>query len=276
MPKTSRQKGFTLVEVSIVLTIIGLLVGGVLAAQNLIRAGEIRSTISELQTYQVAVNTFTEKYLAVPGDMVKATEYWGVAGGTGTGQACFDVDSSTLSDTRRTCNGNGDRQVMLVKDAAGASIWRFGERFRFWQHLVNAGLVTGTYTGKTDSTTDALKTAGGVNAPINKIEGGAFMPMSIATEVGAGDVTHFEGTAKGVYLELRSSDATAAPPLFAAEAFQIDTKLDDGLPARGKIIGRKRTDMEYPNCTTGTTITATYDVANEEEKACTISFYLLD
>lgn len=273
--KNRRSDAFTLVELSIVLTIIGLLVGGVMLSQNLIRSGEIRSSIAELQSYQVAVNTFTEKYLAVPGDMVKATEYWAAAGGTGTGSACFTVDSRSLSDTRRTCNGNGDR---LVGEAAGSiptNSWRFGERFRFWQHLSNAGLISGTYSGKTDSNTDNFKLTASINMPVNKIDDSAFMPTSIRA-VTSGDPVYFDGAAKGTYLELRSTDATAVPPLLTSEAYQIDVKLDDGLPGRGKVISRKRSDSEYPNCSTSDLITATYDLANEDNQVCTLNFFLLE
>lgn len=271
----NRKKGFTLVEISIVLTIVGLLIGGVLASQNLIRSGEIRSTISELQSYQVAVNAFTEKYLALPGDMVRATDYWAAAGGTGTGSACFTIDSRVLSDTRRTCNGNGDRLVGETAGSTAASVWRYGERFRFWQHLSNAGLISGTYSGKTDSTTDQFRLLGGVNMPVNKMDDSAFMPTSIA-KVTSGDPVYFDGAAKGTYLEFRRSDATAYPPLQTGEAYQIDLKLDDGLPTRGKVISRKRSDTEYPNCTSGNTITSTYDLSNEEDKLCVLSFFLLE
>ena len=39
-----KQRGFTLIELSIVLVIIGLIVGGVLVGQDLIRAAKIRAT----------------------------------------------------------------------------------------------------------------------------------------------------------------------------------------------------------------------------------------
>ena len=51
-------KAFSLVELSIVLVILGLLTGGILAGQNLIRAAELRSVITEFKTYQTAVMTF--------------------------------------------------------------------------------------------------------------------------------------------------------------------------------------------------------------------------
>lgn len=74
--KTGR-KGFTLIELSIVLVIIGLLVGGVLAGQTLIAAAQVRKEISKLNSISTAINTFRVKYDALPGDMANATTYFG-------------------------------------------------------------------------------------------------------------------------------------------------------------------------------------------------------
>ncbi|MBY6117485.1 prepilin-type N-terminal cleavage/methylation domain-containing protein [Mameliella alba] len=72
------RSGFSLVELSIVLVILGLLIGGVLTGQNLIRAAELRSVMTEFKTYQTAVMTFRDKYFALPRDMTNATDFfWG-------------------------------------------------------------------------------------------------------------------------------------------------------------------------------------------------------
>ncbi len=64
-----RRNGFTLVELSIVLVIIGLLAGGVLVGKDLIKAAEIRSVIKEVDEYNSAVTTFRLKYNGLAGDM---------------------------------------------------------------------------------------------------------------------------------------------------------------------------------------------------------------
>lgn len=62
-------RGFSLVELSIVLVILGLLTGGILAGQSLIRAAELRSVTTEYGRWVTAMHSFRDKYMAIPGDM---------------------------------------------------------------------------------------------------------------------------------------------------------------------------------------------------------------
>ena len=72
-----KDLGFTLVELSIVIVIIGLIVGGVTAGQSLVEAAKMQSQISELRKYEVAFNIFKLEYDAIPGDFSQASDYWG-------------------------------------------------------------------------------------------------------------------------------------------------------------------------------------------------------
>jgi prepilin-type N-terminal cleavage/methylation domain-containing protein len=72
-------RGFTLVELSIVLVILGLLAGGVLAGQGLIRAAELRSITTDQQRFLIAIRAFRDQYRSLPGDMPNATLVWGGA-----------------------------------------------------------------------------------------------------------------------------------------------------------------------------------------------------
>ena len=64
----NKTKGFTLVELSIVLVIIGLLIGGILAAQSMINTAKIQSVVRQLTQFDVAVTNFQTKYGQLPGD----------------------------------------------------------------------------------------------------------------------------------------------------------------------------------------------------------------
>ncbi|MGB1539971.1 MAG: prepilin-type N-terminal cleavage/methylation domain-containing protein, partial [Rickettsiales bacterium] len=56
------NRGFSLVELSIVLVILGLLTGGILGGQSLIRAAEMRAIATEYDAWKTAVNVFKDKY----------------------------------------------------------------------------------------------------------------------------------------------------------------------------------------------------------------------
>jgi prepilin-type N-terminal cleavage/methylation domain-containing protein len=150
-----RAEGFTLVELAIVLVILGLLVGGVITGQNLIRAAELRSITTEFAAYQTAVMTFKDKYMALPGDMTNATDFWGAMTNCGV--------ASPSGTGTQTCNGNGNGRIE-GPSAAG----RTGEMFTFWQQLANANLIPGQYTGIAGAAA-AHQTLVGVNAPSSKL-----------------------------------------------------------------------------------------------------------
>src|SRR5438552_4058186 len=92
-PSLIPRQAFSLVELSIVLVILGLLVGGILSGQSLIRAAELRSVTTEFSRYLAAVQSFKDKYFALPGDMANATAFWGIAGGTGSDATCLSTVS---------------------------------------------------------------------------------------------------------------------------------------------------------------------------------------
>ena len=65
---TRGQHGFTLIEISIVLVIIGLLIGGILAAQSMIETAKIQAEIRQLQQIDIVTQDFITKYNRLPGD----------------------------------------------------------------------------------------------------------------------------------------------------------------------------------------------------------------
>lgn len=159
--------GFTLVELSIVLVILGLLVGGVLAGQSLIRAAELRSVTTQYMSYKTAVNAFRDKYFALPGDMPNAVRYWGAqAGGTTDGVDSTCAALTAAATGTATCNGNGNNQI-------GETGGSYYEWYRFWQHLANAGLVEGTFTGVAGAGSSYHSVIGS-NVPRTKLANGGW------------------------------------------------------------------------------------------------------
>lgn len=125
------QKGFTLIEIAIVLVIIGLLLGGVMKGQELITQSKIRSVEKEFDGVTVAVLGYRERYKALPGDDAQTEARWISSGkGDGDGRIGGDFNSVTATDESRL----------------------------LWQHLRAAGLVT----GHTVPTQQPANAAGGI------------------------------------------------------------------------------------------------------------------
>lgn len=233
------NRAFSLVELSIVLVILGLLTGGVLTGQALIRASELRSITTQYNGFVSAIGIFRDKYFALPGDMNNATTFWGTA-------ATCPGDQTTPSTTPATCNGDGNGDIM-------GNTAPYSEIHRAWQHLANAGLVEGSYTGVRSAATPNYAVAVGVNIPKSKI---SSVGWGLQRGVDAGGGGWF-ASSYGNVLEVGNpvpSNWVVGSAFKPEEAWNIDTKLDDGRPGSGRVMTMDSTGE--PLCST-TTVAST-------------------
>lgn len=229
----SREQGVTLVELSVVLIIIGLLMGGVVAAKNLIRAAELRQVMVELDGYKGAIKVFRDRYRALPGDMQDATRVWGA-------YPYCNLSAGTPA-AEGVCNGNGDGRVGQLNwtsaypscSRSAQSVQSQVEAYQFWRHLQMAGLITGEYTGHVGS---FLAWEAGVNTPDSQMgKGFTWTPMDayncdqrVWDEGGQGQALRF-GAADSANI------ASASETFQPEEAYSIDSKVDDGFPGMGNV-----------------------------------------
>jgi len=235
-----KQQAFSLLELSIVLVIIGLIAGGIVAGSSMIRAAELRSVMTELNQYQTAVNTFRDKYLGLPGDLKNASAFWGYPGGSSAN--C----PATAGTGTETCNGDGDGII----DTVAAS--EYGETFMFWQHLANADLISGTYTGMSAG---AGVRADESNAPQSKLNGAlwsSFYRMNAANGSGATQQAVIFDVQYGNTLQIGAAGGgSPLNPIFTpSEIWTIDKKIDDGKPGQGKLHAAR-----WDDCTDATAFT---------------------
>lgn len=212
------KQGFTLIELSIVLVIIGLIIGGVLVGQDLIKAAEIRATVSQVEKYNASVNTFRGKYNGIPGDLSAASAAaFGFTSRNG-GPARGDGNGFVEGESAAVANGGrGNREALL-----------------FWADLSTAGLVDGNYVGADTAAAVSTSTSPAFNqifpsAKIDRLTYFAAGSDSGANYYLLGGFTAI-AAATGAY--------TTAVTLTPNEAFNIDSKLDDGLPNTGIVLAR--------------------------------------
>lgn len=256
--------GFTLIELSIVLVIIGLIVGGVLTGRALIRTTELQSILTDKQKYVTAVNTFRGKYNAIPGDMTNATSFWGT-----------DPDGcpGTPLQVRKqaTCNGNGN--FLIEGDGVGSGNSANTEHYRAWQQLANAGLIDGFFTGETGPYSYGNDVPG-LNVPAGKIPGTGFDWVQY-TPLAQNPAATWGAQQNAQYLLFGGgSDLVwdvAAPALTPEDAFQVDKKADDGMPKSGTILASSGFGSLGSNCATVYQTPIVYDTTTKTVY-CTLVF----
>jgi prepilin-type N-terminal cleavage/methylation domain-containing protein len=93
-----RIEGFSLIEVSIVLLIMGVLASGILKGRDLIETAQIKSLVEDVQNVRLAYANYISTYSALPGDDSEAsTKFSGTSNGDGDGRVS-EEDANKVFD----------------------------------------------------------------------------------------------------------------------------------------------------------------------------------
>lgn len=213
VPLKRNQGGFSLVELAVALTVIGVLLAGVIKGNELIGNSRADRIIMDLQNYQAAVQNFDRTYGGLPGDLQ-------------------NVSARLPECSAAPCNGNGngDRQIGSDNPLANTIYGAGSEMRAFWMQLSKAGMVEGVsdYTGT------------------NNVAGVAFPKTPLG-----GGYRAFYNPGTGTFPKLRTNmirpsrelNGNAMNLMFTAkQAGRIDRKIDDGMPETGRILGTTTTN----------------------------------
>jgi prepilin-type N-terminal cleavage/methylation domain-containing protein len=241
----NKSKGFTLIELAIVLMIIGLLIGGILKGQELINNARVNTVMRQVKAYEAAYITFQDSYGALAGDI------------TNPGSR---IPNCTTSPCNAAGDGNGRIGPVNTSSVPTATT---GENRSFWLHLANANLISGISTSYTGTPNTF-----GIDFPTTALGGG----YHIMYHTQAGDPSVSMDARAGHYL-LAAPDATTINVAVNAflfvprESAQIDRKMDDGNLLNGNVIAWS---ILGSNCAT-----SDYQyLESSNEKGCNLLFKL--
>jgi prepilin-type N-terminal cleavage/methylation domain-containing protein len=224
--RVKRREGFTLVELAIVLVIVGLLIGGILAAQSMISTSKITAQVAQIQQFDAGVENFKTKYGYLPGDA-----------------PAFGGDGDGAIDNANVQQGNADAFVCEI-----ANFWNN------WDSTEYPGGSSCAWPGPQIVTTGPNK-----NVPLSKIgTDGSFIIASAMTSAGSGSAVDFTNL-RNYYAIFSPMQLPAVPPDYqwitpnyssyvtlpnppvavsvkATDLLALDSKIDDGDGNTGNVL----------------------------------------
>jgi prepilin-type N-terminal cleavage/methylation domain-containing protein len=201
-----RRNAFSLLELTLVMTIIGLIAASFMMGKQLTKGADIRGLMRQYEKYVSAINSFSDRYDDLPGDFNSAYDYW-----------------PTACETEAFCNGDGDRKIEAYK-----------ESHLVWYHLEQANFIGGGYSGAGDG--DDYTQTKLINVPE-----GALIPVQISAIFYEG--TEFPASRHYIIFGAAKSEDIGYGEAFRPnDAHIIDEKFDDARPGKGKVFGRNGYD----------------------------------
>ena len=209
----ARYNGFTLVEISIVMMIIGLLIGGIFGGVKLIDNANIQKTAQDIKSIESGALTFKHTYGKLPGDLRNPD---------------VRLTNCTIAPCAVAGNGNGILGDVNVTDAT-ETLTVTSEKFTIWHHLSAANLIR-----EVKNVNDMNWGEGQLEAAI----GGGYRINGYWTGAAMANKT-FTGHVLRV-ADIPSAIRSAGTPdqirPYTCDTLrQLDAKIDDGMPRMGKL-----------------------------------------
>lgn len=206
------QNGFTLVEISIVMIIIGLLIGGTFGGMKLIENMQVNRTVQDLKAIDSAALSFKDTYGRLPGDMPNTAARL---------PNCTAAPCSTA--------GNGDRRIGPL--GFGDVITATSESYTFWSHLQAADLLSIGTKNTVDMTFGEGQPESPIGGGLRVIFGGGALVHASCGETYDGSATLIGATMEAAHMSTMPGGIIGCQILESA-----DRKIDDGIPYNGAFI----------------------------------------
>lgn len=190
--------GGSILSKLIIIFFITITVASAYLIKNLVYNNQVKSLIMQIKKINSAIDNFTEKYHALPGDIPNTLEY---------GITPYPTD------------GDGDNNI---KDPTGQIFLAEGEIVNFWMHLSNSGMLNEKYDGferemaKTYSTFPQ-SVIGNAGIVAFSAEGKNYLQIGYS-----------HSDAQRMY--------TKSETFTPQEAYLFDKKIDDENPYKGKVV----------------------------------------
>ena len=190
-----KHKGFTLIEIAIVLVIIGLLLGGVLQGQQLIENSRVKQAVNSFNGLAAATFSYQDRYGRLPGDDP----------GAKTRGEAWPTNAGPVAS-----NGAIDAEVANTFKGGGETTY-------FFQNLRSAGFIAGDpnavdaaalpqnpFGGLIGITTDVVNSSlNGIKVCMSNVSGTGAIALDTELDDGLIKTGRFRGTI--------SSDLNTAP-----------------------------------------------------------------
>jgi len=231
--KSALKAGFTLIEMSIVLVIIGLIVGGIVVGQDLIHTAEVKKQIKQIQDVETQITTFRTKYNCLPGDCLNATDFFG----------------TTDSGGHPIVNGDGDGNILatvayVAPECLSGAIYG-SEVSQVFLQLTDASLGNYSVNGTSKVVVQGFPAT--VLRPrmgmLVTCTGGTLVPATFrqgnSIVLGVGSCDSPEAVSDRIHYRIETTSDYQGPistdrAMPVADMKAIDEKIDDGNPTGGK------------------------------------------
>lgn len=251
-----KQKGVSLIELSVSIAIIGLLLATITVGQNLIHSAKIRKVITDFTNLHTAISEFEGSYGYMPGDMPTAFDFWGTD--------CGADSTGTVGD----CNGDGDGAIEFATTATGMP----QEDLLAIEHLALSDYISGSFTGQHSSATSRYS----FNENNPKSEPFVKSGFMIRTEANVSGDTIYETRGHTIRMgSLVNNGIPEGGAVSAKNAYSIDMKIDDGKASSGTFYSIREDVTGSVGCVDNdwNSASANYDLDSTEQTCNLIYWY---